>query len=110
MTVKGNSNLLNRREYDASAREVIGFINDGAALKRILLRVGDGITAFIGEETGCRATEHTSILAAPYRINGERAGALAVIGPMRMDYSSYTAVLSYLSEVVSTLLSENADE
>ncbi|MBQ6019826.1 MAG: heat-inducible transcription repressor HrcA, partial [Clostridia bacterium] len=52
LTVKGNSNLLNRREYDASAREVIGFINDGAALKRILLRVGDGITAFIGEETG----------------------------------------------------------
>ncbi|MBQ6165579.1 MAG: heat-inducible transcription repressor HrcA [Clostridia bacterium] len=110
LTARGSSNLISRREYEGRAHEVIEFINDGDALKRILRRVGDGVTAFIGAETGCRATEHTSILAAPYKIGGARAGVLSVIGPMRMDYSGYTAILSFVSETVSSLLSENADQ
>ncbi len=110
LTAKGHSNLISRREYEGMAHEVIDFINDGAALKRILRRVGDGVTAFIGGETGYRETERSSILAVPYKISGSRAGVLSVIGPMRMDYSGDTAILSYVGEVVSRLLSENADQ
>lgn len=110
LTARGASNLISRREYEGRAHEVIDFINDGAALKRILRRVGDGMTVFIGGETGLRETEHTSILAAPYKIGGSRAGVISVIGPMRMDYSAYTAILSFVAEAVSTLLSENADQ
>ncbi|MBR1811254.1 MAG: heat-inducible transcription repressor HrcA [Clostridia bacterium] len=109
LIVKGHSNLLNRRDYEGSAYELMEFLNSGAALKNLLRKVGDGVTVLIGRETGYRETEYTSIIEAPYKIGGHKAGTLSVIGPTRMDYARYTAVLSFMCEAVSTLLSENAD-
>ena len=42
-----------------------------------------------------------SLAVSRYLVDGQDAGALAVLGPVRMDYPRITAVLQYVSDQVS---------
>ena len=46
----------------------------------------DGVQIFIGRESGVTVLDECSVVTAPYRVDGEVAGVLGVIGPTRMAY------------------------
>jgi len=46
----------------------------------------DGVQIFIGNESGVTVLDECSVVTAPYRVDGEVAGVLGVIGPTRMAY------------------------
>ena len=58
----------------------------------------------VGPETRCPELVDSSLVTVRYRVGNEDAGGMAVIGPMRMDYGKTTAVLSYVSDSVSQML------
>ncbi len=44
-----------------------------------------------------------------YTVGGKDAGALAIIGPMRMNYAKVIAHMEYLSDAVGKMLTELMD-
>lgn len=101
LIVKGQAQLLSRSERGEDPHELLRFIGQSRAMKNILRRARDGVSVLIGQETGRRETENASILLAPYSVNGSRAGTVALIGPMSLDYARCTASLSFMCRTVS---------
>ena len=58
----------------------------------------------IGREIGRGELAGASLLTARYRVDGEPAGYLAVIGPTRMDYPHYIAGIEYIAESIGKML------
>jgi heat-inducible transcriptional repressor len=66
------------------------------------------LTIFIGAESGIYDPE-LSIVAAPYRREGEIVGALGVIGPTRMDYSRVIPLVEFTARAVGLALDPQDD-
>jgi len=89
--VAGGSNLMAFQELGDVQR--LRSLFDALDRKRDLLQLFDqclsseGLQIFIGDESGYRVLDECSVVTAPYRVNGQVAGILGVIGPTRMAYS-----------------------
>jgi len=89
--VAGGSNLMAFQELADVQR--LRNLFDALDRKRDLLQLFDqclsseGLQIFIGDESGYRVLDECSVVTAPYRVNGQVAGVLGVIGPTRMAYS-----------------------
>jgi heat-inducible transcriptional repressor len=66
-----------------------------------------GVVVRIGRENPIRALREASLVVAPYRVGGEPAGTVAVLGPTRMAYTvamaAADAVARRLSGTIETL-------
>jgi heat-inducible transcriptional repressor len=70
--------------------------------------VAQELVIFIGKESGIYDPE-LSIVAAPYRREGEIVGALGVIGPTRMDYSRVIPLVEFTAHAVGLALDPKDD-
>ena len=64
----------------------------------------DGISVFIGEESGFSSLGECSVIASPYEVKGKTLGTLGVIGPTRMDYNDVISVVDITSKLLSQAL------
>lgn len=69
----------------------------------------DGVQLFIGEESGYDVLSQCSVVGAPYSIEGEAVGVLAVVGPTRMDYNKVIPMVDITAKLISAALN-NDDE
>ena len=107
----GQMNLLLYPELGMmGARQMIGFLERREELADLLRQKPGRVTALIGKECGRPELEGFSMLVARYRVDGQDAGAVAVVGPMRMDYPRLTAVLDHLTHEISIQLTQLARE
>ena len=112
--VSGQSNLVeplaggDDRESWARMRELLRALEDKHLLIRLLdrTRTADGIQVFLGAETATSALYESSVVAVSYGPEERPIGALAVIGPMRMNYSKVMSVVDFTADLVSQLLTE----
>jgi heat-inducible transcriptional repressor len=44
------------------------------------------------------------VISSPYKVNGETVGALAVIGPTRMEYNRVIPVVDVTAKILSAAL------
>lgn len=65
----------------------------------ILKLVGDtnGLTVRIGRENNILAMDDCTIISVPYRIDDEKTGTIAVIGPTRMEYKKVIPLVEYIA-------------
>jgi heat-inducible transcriptional repressor len=113
VVVAGQSNLV---DLDAAAdraridrmRELLRTLEDKQLLVRLLDRTksADGIQVFLGAETAHAALADSSIVAMAYGAEERPIGALAVIGPLRMNYGKVMSIVDFTADVVSELLTE----
>ncbi|MBI4357093.1 MAG: heat-inducible transcription repressor HrcA [Gammaproteobacteria bacterium] len=59
---------------------------------------------FIGREVGHKLFDDYAFVALPYAVQGERVGALGVIGPMRMAYERVISTVHLVSKLLSRVL------
>ena len=71
-------------------------------LLRILARANAGTLIQIGDDVSIGGD--VAVVSARYALGGEDAGAVGVIGPMRMDYGRTISVVEEVSEVLAGLL------
>ena len=57
-----------------------------------------GVTVSIGSENDVDELRDCSIVVAPYRVDGEVAGTVGVLGPTRMDYQQALAAVAAVSQ------------
>lgn len=77
--------------------EVVSFVHD-------LLDQGT-TTVRIGSENSIDELRDCSIVVAPYRVDGEVAGTVGVLGPTRMDYRQALAAVEAISQQLGDVLS-----
>jgi heat-inducible transcriptional repressor len=64
-----------------------------------------GPTVRIGSENPLDELQDCSIVVAPYRVDGEVAGTVGVLGPTRMDYRQALAAVEAISQQLGDVLS-----
>lgn len=103
----GQSNLLIHPEFDSlSAHRILQFISKRESLSNVLDQHHKGISVMLGNETRQPELAGSSIVFTHYFTSGNEAGAIAIIGPQRMNYSKIIPSLEYFAARLSNLLTE----
>src|SRR4051812_35988404 len=107
VVIAGQANLLDDVQPE-QIRDLLRTLEDKETLIRLLdrTRTADGLQVFLGTETAMQALSGSSIVAASYGPEEQPIGALAVIGPMRMNYGKVMSVVDFTAETVSQLLAD----
>ena len=69
---------------------------------------GGGCRVFIGSEIPVQDIQDLSVVASPYRRQGQILGVLGVLGPTRMDYGRTVALVETTANLLTRSLSEQA--
>ena len=65
-----------------------------------------GLSVALGTETRVEPLNECSLVVAPYEINGNEVGSVAVLGPTRMDYTQTLATVAVVSRRLGDCLTE----
>ena len=103
--LSGQMNLLHYPEYQLGGiRQVMDLVEQPDVLCAMLTGKRNSTMIRIGPENGAEALRTSAVVASRYSVGGSDAGAVAVIGPMRMDYARVAAQTAYIAERVGELL------
>lgn len=105
--VSGSTKLLYQSDFSlATARGVLEFLGDTNARDNYLKSLPEGVSVYIGKENSPVLLRRSAVVAARYMIENQPAGAIAVIGSLRLDYSTAVPTLEYIAKVVGELIGE----
>lgn len=107
--VVGASNILDYPEYSdaAKARSFLAEVETGSYLQRVLTDASDvEMSVRIGTENDNPDMKDCSVVTVTYKAGGKNIGTMGVVGPTRMDYGKVMAVLKYMSNSLSEILSK----
>jgi heat-inducible transcriptional repressor len=109
VVVAGQANLLDDVQPER-IRDLLRTLEDKETLVRLLdrTRLAEGLQVFLGAETAMQALSGSSVVAMSYGPEETPIGALAVIGPMRMNYGKVMSVVDFTADTVSQLLADLA--
>lgn len=103
--LSGQMNLLFYPELEqVGARRVMDFLERREDVANLLRQKPGQVTFLIGREMNRPELDRTAVGVSRYQVEGQDAGALAVLGPVRMDYPRVAAILSYVTAQVSQQL------
>ena len=99
--VSGQMNLLFYPELEhGGARRVMDLLERRDETAPLLRQKPGRPVVLIGREMGKPPLDKTALAVCRYLVDGQDAGALAVLGPVRMDYPRVTAILQYVAQQV----------
>ena len=108
LVVSGEENLLNVPDF--AAIEKVRKIFETFRTRHSLLSLLDqsvraqGVSIFIGSESGYSDLNDCSVVAAPYEVEGKSLGAIGVIGPTRMRYDRVIPVVDVTAQMLGNAL------
>ena len=110
--VSGQSNLLDparpaEPEELARMRALLRTLEEKEVMVRLLDRTlaSDRIQVFLGAETALEPLGDHAVVAMPYGPGERPVGAIAVIGPTRMNYGKVMSVVDFTADLVSEMIS-----
>ncbi len=107
MFVDGRSHLAGSFDARETIEAVLGILEQQFVVVSLLKDLVDGgMAVSIGSESGVERLADCSLVVAPYQAGGEPAGAIAVLGPTRMNYPETLSAVAVVSQRLSRLLSE----
>lgn len=114
LIVSGSANLLGQlsgEEQLARMRDLLQALEDKEVVVRLLDKAmkSSGIQVFLGAETAHAALEDSSMVVTSYGPEDHAIGAIAVIGPMRMNYGKVMSIVDFTADLVSRLAAGRLD-
>lgn len=111
MYVDGRSRIASSFEAKETLQSVLGLLEQQLVVVSLLKELIDsGISVVIGSESGVSTLADCSLVVAPYAAGGEPAGAVAVLGPTRMNYGESLSAVAVVSQKLSRMLTEGSSE
>lgn len=108
--VGGAARMAEAFDAVATIRQVLDILEQQFVLVTLIRDVLDrGLSVSIGAEHGVQPLAECSIVVAPYRVEGERAGTVGILGPTRMHYDHALAAVAVVSRRLGQTLSEGAE-
>lgn len=105
--VEGRARIAGSFDARETIEAVLGILEQQFVVVSLLKELVDGgVAVSIGSESGVAHLAECSLVVAPYRLGGESAGAIAVLGPTRMNYPETLSAVAVVSQRLSSLLSE----
>lgn len=106
----GEINLLFYPEFGQEGlRRIMNFLSRPADLCRLLSQPKENVRVILGEESRRPELRDSSVIVSRYSVGGRDSGAIAIIGPMRMNYGRIISSVEYLSDSVGRMLTELMD-
>lgn len=102
--LRGERNLLVCKDFNQN--EIIEFLDHKRELTKFLDDSFSGLQISFSPETDGFVIHNSSIITAPFKKDGKKAGTLGLIGPMRIDYARFIPYLEYFSQKITDLLSD----
>jgi heat-inducible transcriptional repressor len=108
MVVAGETNLMGFEEL--ADMHKLRELFDAFSQRRDILHLLDqslnasGVQIFIGKESGYRALDDCSVVAAPYQVDDDAVGVLGVIGPTRMAYDRVIPIVDLTAKLLGRAL------
>jgi heat-inducible transcriptional repressor len=113
VVISGQANLVDPETAGDKVRldrmkDLLRALEDRALLVQLLdkTKSADGIQVFLGAETAHSALSESSVVAVPYGSDERPFGAIAVIGPMRMNYGKVMSVVDFTADLLGHMLRE----
>ena len=113
LLLEGQTNLLNHKEYETNAYELMEFLRRSEPINRIFSHdKHSSVTpsVLIGKEHLYRELQNSTMIFSRYSIGGRQSGTLGIVGPTRIDYARLIPSIKYLSDVVGIILSDNMED
>ena len=111
----GKSETLKAPEF-SSMDKVLGFldlVDDKEQITSLMNTAAaenkNGITVVIGDESPILRDKDLSMVVSTYTAYGGKNGAIAVIGPKRMNYGKVITTLEAMSKLMSEFLENNEE-
>lgn len=105
--VEGRAHLAGSFDTRETIEAVLGILEQQLVVVSLLKDlVDEGVAVSIGSESGVARLAECSLVVAPYRLGDESAGAIAVVGPTRMNYPETLSAVAVVSRRLSGLLSD----
>jgi heat-inducible transcriptional repressor len=105
--VDGAAHIAGSFEARETVEQVLTVLEQHFVVVSLLKEILDGgLTVAIGSETGVENLADCSLVVAPYSAGDQPAGAIAVLGPTRMDYAETVSTVSVVSRRLSRMLTE----
>lgn len=97
--VSGQTNILNFPEFQDvdKVRDIFTAMNEKDIFKIVSINNND-ITVNIGKDNQIKAMEDCTVISVPYDNGNGQRGAIAVIGPTRMEYQKIIPLLDYIAK------------
>ena len=104
VVVHGLSRLIAEPEFQSSSdvRPLVELIDEQP---RAVVRTISQSGVWIGEEHPHRALQNCAVVQAPYRCGSDGVGQVALLGPMRMAYSTAKAAVQRVARHLELVLS-----
>ena len=104
VVVNGQKNLLTCKDFDQT--EIITFMENEKELMDFIDSTFSGLNVKFSPETDGFVIQNSSIITAPFSKGGKTAGALGLIGPMRIDYAKFIPYLEYFTSRITDMITE----
>ncbi|HNE36550.1 MAG TPA: hypothetical protein PKZ82_08575, partial [Microthrixaceae bacterium] len=105
--VDGAAHVAGSFETRETVEQVLTILEQHFVVVSLLREMIDGgLTVAIGSETGVETLADCALVVAPYSAGGTPAGAIAVLGPTRMDYAETVSTVSVVSRRLSRMLTD----
>jgi heat-inducible transcriptional repressor len=106
VAVVGEKNLLMRQDIDSAAVE--NFISHKAELAQFLDQSFGDLQIVLGG-AGETVVQNTGLITSKIKKNGVDAGAIGLLGPLRLDYSKVIPYIEYLTGRITDILSDDME-
>lgn len=102
--MEGKTNILNQPEFKdvKKAKLLIEAVESGEILKDLFMN-DNGISISIGHENRVKAMQNCTIISVPYEMNDGEKGAIAILGPTRMEYHKIIPLLEYIAKNIAKI-------
>jgi heat-inducible transcriptional repressor len=112
LIVRGQANLIGDAPGLGDVDRIRSLFDDLERKRDIaefldLTEAGQGVRIFIGSENKLFSLSGSSLVVSPY-MNADRkiVGAVAVIGPTRLNYGRIVPIVDYTAQLVGKLISD----
>jgi len=104
----GQNNMLYQPEFSnvERVRELLTFFEKNEIFQLVENVENKGLTVKIGKENAVSAMRDCTVITVPYHINNNKSGAIAIVGPTRMEYQKVIPLIKYLAAKMSKLYKE----
>ena len=115
LVVTGERNLLHSEDFAsnmARLRQLFDLFDQKTSILHLLdlSQRAQGVSIYIGSESGLVPLDECSVITAPYEANGKVVGTLGVIGPTRMAYERVVPIVDLTAKLLSNAMSQSTDE
>ncbi len=102
----GLSKFFNQPEFqDHRVMQKILKVLDDVSIEGLVIKTEDALNIKIGVENLLEGLDKCSVITIPYFIDDDEYGAIAVIGPCRMQYKKVIPILEYIAKSMPKLYS-----